>query len=118
MGQAAPGVVEQAQEGSSFRFQTAVQAGRREAELVGDMLWTETPLVETAYHGFANPVQRMVDGLLPVEFFLAEAIDEVEQLRIGIRHRQRERRGCDGDAVHGLVEGDARSDAQLVFGDV
>src|SRR6478609_4311566 len=41
MGQAAPGVVKHAQEGCAFSFQSAMQAARREAELLGDMLWTE-----------------------------------------------------------------------------
>lgn len=93
MGQATPGVVKQAQEGCSFSFQPAMQAARREAELLGDMLWTEAALVEAAYHRLANPVQWMVRGFLPLDLLFAEALDEVEQLRVGVGHGQRERRG-------------------------
>ena len=60
-----------------------MQAARREVELLGDMLWTEAALVEAAYHRLANPVQWMVRGFLPLDLLFAEALDEVEQLRVG-----------------------------------
>src|SRR5206468_6820816 len=41
MGQAAPGVVKHAQERCAFSFQSTMQVARRDAELLGDMLWTE-----------------------------------------------------------------------------
>src|SRR5262245_4755951 len=48
------------------------------------MLLTEAALVQAAGHRLANAVQRMVRGFLPLELLLAIALDEMEQLRIGM----------------------------------
>ena len=70
------------------------------------------------HHRLADPVQWMVDGFLPLDFLFAEALDDVEQLRVGVGHGHCERGGGDGDAAHRLVEGEARPEAPLVFGQV
>src|SRR4029079_8111961 len=79
MGQAAPGVVKHAQEGCAFSLQVAMQAARRAAELLGDMLWTEATWVQAACHRLANAVQRMVRGFLPLDLLLAITLDEMDR---------------------------------------
>jgi hypothetical protein len=74
--------------------------------------------VPNQHHRLADPVQWMVDGFLPLDFLFAEALDDVEQLRVGVGHGHCERGGGDGDAAHRLVEGEARPEAPLVFGQV
>jgi hypothetical protein len=118
MGQAAPRVVEEAQEGCAFRLQTAMQAARSEAELLGDMFGAEASLLKAAGHRLANSVQRMVGGFLPLDLLLAVALDELEELRIGVRHGKSERGGRKRDRVDRLVEEDATSKMPFVFGDV
>jgi hypothetical protein len=60
--------------------------------------------VPNQHHRLADPVQWMVDGFLPLDFLFAEALDDVEQLRVGVGHGHCERGGGDGDAAHRLVE--------------
>ncbi len=92
---------------------------RRQACLRGDGVGARGAAFQTAGDRFAHVLERMVGGgALPLDLLLAKARDELEQLGIGAGNRQRQRGAGEGKAVGLLVEGDARPEPPLIFGEV
>ncbi len=68
-----------------------MQECRCDTELLGHAVRSEAALLQATGHGFADAVERVLDVPLPLELILAEAQDQLEQLRVGARRRQCQR---------------------------